>query len=156
MNRVLAMFVLMAGLCQSARAQGVAASQVPVAVKNAFQLKFPAVKVVEWKFKSDKNYEAEFTLNRTDVAVKFDTTGKWLETESGVSRSTIPVAVRETIAKRFDGYKVIETQTVQRWDADHVIYELHLENAKEVVKAQFEKDGTILNQSAKSKSDKAK
>jgi hypothetical protein len=156
MRRALAIFIVTASLSQPAWAQAVAANQIPAAVKNAFQLKFPAVRVVEWKIKSDNNYEAEFTLNRTDIAVKFDSTGKWLETESTVSRSTIPAAVRDTIAKRFNGYKVVETQTVQRWNEQRVVYELHLENAKEVVKAQFDEDGTILNQSAKPKSNKAK
>jgi hypothetical protein len=147
----LVVFITVASLSQPARAQAVTANQVPAAVKNAFQLKFPAVKVVEWKIKSDKNYEAEFTLNRTDIAAKFDSAGKWLETESAVPRSTIPAAVRDTIAKRFSGYKIVETQTVQRWDEQRVVYELHLENAKEVVKAQFDADGAILNQSAKPK-----
>jgi hypothetical protein len=156
MRRALAIFIVTASLSQPAWAQAVAANQIPAAVKNAFQLKFPAVRVVEWKIKSDNNYEAEFTLNRTDIAVKFDSTGKWLETESTVSRSTIPAAVRDTIAKRFNGYKVVETQTVQRWNEQRIVYELHLENAKEVVKAQFDEDGTILNQSAKPKSSKAK
>ena len=156
MRRALAIFLVTASLSQPARSQAVTANRVPAAVKKAFQRKFPAVRVVEWKLKSDQNYEAEFTLHRTDIAAKFDLTGKWLETESGVSRSTIPAAVLGTVAKRFNGYKVVETQTVQRWNENRVVYELHLENAKEVVKAQFDEDGTILNQSAKSKSNKAK
>lgn len=53
-------------------------------MKKGLRQKFPAVKHVEWKIKSDRNYEAEFTLNGTDIAAKFDRTGKWLETESAV------------------------------------------------------------------------
>lgn len=38
------------------------ADQVPNAVKQAFQVSFPSVKLAEWKLKSDKIYEAEFTI----------------------------------------------------------------------------------------------
>lgn len=33
--------------------------------------------------------EAEFTFKRTDIAVKFDTTGNWLETESAIPRASM-------------------------------------------------------------------
>ena len=55
------------------------------------------------------------------------------------------------IAQKFQGYKVVETQTVQRWDETRLIYEVHLENAVEIVKLQLYADGTILNKSAKEK-----
>ena len=130
-------------------AQVLTADQVPAAVKQAFQTKFPAVKRAEWKIKTDKNYEAEFTLKGTDIAAKFDSAGKWLETESAIAPSKIPQAVRATIAKQFKGYKVVESQVLQRLNEARPIYELHLENAKEIVKAQFSDGGAILNQSAK-------
>ena len=46
-----------------------------------------------------------------------------------------------------------ERQTVQRRHEERLIYELHLESAKEIVKSQLSADGTVLNQSAKPKSD---
>ncbi len=57
--------------------------------EEAFQSRFPAVQRTEWKLKSDRNYEAEFTFKRTDIAVKFDTTGNWLETESAIPRASM-------------------------------------------------------------------
>jgi hypothetical protein len=77
--------------------------------------------------------------------------GKWLETESAISRSQVPKAVRTAVAKQFAAYKVVERQTVQRCNEERLIYELHLENATEVVKAWFSVDGAVLNQSAKPK-----
>lgn len=130
--------------------------QVPVAVNQRFQAKFPTVKSAEWKIKSDKNYEAEFTLKGTEIAAKFDSAGKWLETESAISRSKVPKAVRETATKTFKGYQVIERQSVQRWNEEHLIYELHLENTQEIVKVQFAADGLVLSKSAKPKPEKGK
>jgi hypothetical protein len=151
MKRTLALLLVSALFPGAARAQATTASHVPEVVKKALQARFPAVKRTEWKFKSDRNYEAEFTLKGTDIAVKFDTTGKWLETESAIPRASVPSAVRDTIARRFKGYKVVETQSLQRWNEERIVYEVHVENAREVVKLQFDVGGAILNQSAKPK-----
>src|SRR2546430_2568620 len=132
-------------------AQPMTPEQVPDAVKQVFQAKFPAVKRVEWEVKADKNYEAEFTLKGAELAAKFDSAGKWLETETAISRFKVPKAVRVAADREFKGYKVIERQSVQRWNEKALTYELHLENAKEVVKAQFALDGSLLSQSAKAR-----
>jgi len=127
------------------------ADEVPEAVKKAFQVKFPSVKIAEWKIKSDKTYEAEFTVNGTEITVIFESSGKWLETESAIDPAEVPKAVNIAAAEHFKGYKVIETQSVERWNERHLIYELHFENAKDLAKAQFSSDGAILRQSSKVK-----
>lgn len=134
-----------------APAQVLPPQEVPDAVKQGFRAKFPAVKQAEWKLKSDKNYEAEFSLKGTESAAKFDSAGKWLETESAIPASKVPAAVRTAADRQFRGYKVIERQSVQRWNEKHLIYELHLEKDKEIVKVQLAADGSILSQSAKRK-----
>src|ERR1039457_5078715 len=154
-NIILTALVATAMLTLPARAQVLTADQVPPAVKQTVQARFPTVKTVAWKLKSDKNYEAEFTLKGTEIAAKFDTAGKWLETESAITRSQVPKAVRTAAAAKFPGYQVIERQTVQRCNEEPLVYELHLENAKEVVKAWFSAEGAVLNHSAKPKPDKA-
>jgi hypothetical protein len=139
-----------------ASAQALTPDQVPVAVKQGHQITFPAVKHAEWKLKSDKNYEAEITLKGTEIAAKFDSTGKLLETESAIPRSRVPKAVRASVAKTFKGYEVIERQSLQRWNEDNLAYELHLDNGKEIVKAQFSEAGLLLTQSSKPKSEKGR
>lgn len=129
----------------------ISADQVPDAVQRAFQTKFPRVQSAEWKLKSAKVYESEFTLKGTEITVMFDATGKWLETESAVDPAKVPSVVRDAAAKQFNGYKVVETQSVERWNEPGLTYELHLENAKEIAKVRFSDEGTILNQSAKVK-----
>src|SRR2546421_325247 len=87
--------------------QTVTSDQVPPAVNRGFEAKFPDVQRAEWKVKSGKNYEAEFTLKGAEIAAKFDATGKWLETETAISRFKAPKAVR-TASQKLKGYKVIE------------------------------------------------
>jgi len=109
------------------------------------------VRKVEWKLKSDHNYEAEFKRNGVEVAAKFDANGRWLETETTVTRAKLPVDVRTTISRQFGGYKIIETQTVERFDQKQLLYEVHLEDMKEVLKTLFEENGTLRSQSSKPK-----
>ena len=54
------------------------------------------------------------------------------------------------------GYKVVETQSVQRGDGSGLIYEIHFENNKEIAKVQFATDGKVLERSAKAKTTRGK
>ena len=146
---------VVAALCPAVLfAQKINASQVPAPVKAGVQARFPGAKVTEWKLKG-KDYEAEFSLNKIDIAAKFDATGKWLETETTIALQEVPPAIRDKFATQFAGYKVVETQSVQRGDPSGLIYEIHFENSKEVVKVQFTPDGRALEHSARAKATKA-
>ena len=136
-------------------ARQITASQVPAPVKAGVQARFPGAKVTEWKLKG-KDYEAEFNLNKIGIAAKFDASGEWLETETTIALREVPLAIRDKFASQFASYKVVETQSVQRGDGSGLIYEIHFENSKEVVKVQFTTDGKALERSAKAKATKGK
>jgi hypothetical protein len=148
----ISLFVLL--LSWTGFSQLITTGQVPVVVKKGFHNKFPNVKRTHWKIKSDKNYEVEFTLKGTEIAVKFDSTGRWIETETAALWPMVPSMVKDTIAKRFKRYKVIEIQTLQRWNEQQIIWEIHLEDTNEIVKTQLYANGAILSQPAKPKSKK--
>ena len=63
----------------------------------------------------------------------------------------LPTDVRATISKKFGGYKIIETQTVERFDEKLLLYEVHLEDVKEVLKTLFDENGMLVSQSSKPK-----
>lgn len=148
MTRILGIVAVLAG---GAFGQPLAADKVPANVRDAFQKKFPGADKVEWKLKTDKNYEAEFQLKDVEVAAKFDDKGKWLETETGIEQSALPKAVLAAIAKEYKGYKTIETQKVERAGDKPILFEVHLENTEEILKVQLERDGTIASKSTKRK-----
>lgn len=120
-------------------------------MREAFQAKFPGVAKVEWKLKSDKNYEATFLLKDVEVAAKFDDKGRWLETETTIEQSSLLKEVLATITKDYKGYKIIETQKVERAGDKPVLFEVHLENAREILKVQLEGNGAIASKSTKRK-----
>jgi hypothetical protein len=63
-KRILGVFTAWAALIGGASGQPLPANKVPANVWDAFQSKFPSVDKVEWKLKSDKNYEAESSKPR--------------------------------------------------------------------------------------------
>ena len=151
MQRILRILVTCVVLAGGALCEPLPAKEVPVKVREAFQAKFPGVDKVEWKLKDDMIYEAEFTLKDVEIAAQFDDKGKWLETESAIEQSALPKEVVATISKEFKGYKIIETQKVERASDKPILYEVHVENAEEILKVQLEKNGTVASKSTKRK-----
>jgi len=130
--------------------QTITVDKVPPPVRQAFHAKYPDVKSVEWKIKSEK-YEAEFVLKGAETTIKFDFQGKWLETEIQIPSSEVPKAVLDAMAAKFKTYTIVETQTLQLFDDSKIIFEIHGENDKEIIKALLYADGTIRDQSVKPK-----
>ena len=151
MKTILGVLIAAAALTGEALAQPLPADQVPAKVREAFQSKFPGVSQVEWKLKNDKNYEAEFKRKGVEVAAKFDPKGKWLETETAIEQADLTKEVQATLTKEFKGYKIIETQKVERADDKRPLFEVHLEKADEVLKVQLEANGTVSSKSVKGK-----
>lgn len=136
-------------VAHAAGAQALSAAQVPNEVRAAWRSRFPGIQTVEWKLKADHNYEAEFKSRGVDVAVKFTPAATWLETETTIRATAVPAAVKTTIARDYSGYRQIETQRLDRADAPVLLYELHLENAVEVVKLQLDRAGAQVSKSSK-------
>jgi hypothetical protein len=151
MTRILGVLITSAALAGGVLADPLPSEKVPAAVKASFQAKFPGVGKVEWKLKGDQNYEAEFTRDGVEVAAKFDPKGKWLETETAIKESELTEEVRKTIAAEFKGYKIVETQKVERAEDKHILFEVHVENDKEILKVQLDGKGTVVAKSAKAK-----
>ena len=71
----------------------------------------PGLNKVEWKLKSDKNYEAEFKLKDVAVAAKFDDKGRWLETETAIEQSALP---KEVLKVLLDGKGAVVSKSTER------------------------------------------
>ena len=98
-------------LAGGAHGQPLPADKVPASVRDAFKAKFPGLNKVEWKLKSDKNYEAEFKLKDVAVAAKFDDKGRWLETETAIEQSALP---KEVLKVLLDGKGAVVSKSTER------------------------------------------
>ena len=148
-RRVKTLLFLLACTVAGAASQKIRPAHVPAPVRHALQRRFPGLRRIEWKVKSDNNYEAEFRLKGVEVAAKFDPAGSWLETESAISKADLPGAVRESVSQRFHGYRIVETQTVERPGGKPILYELHLDNRWELLKLQLDRGGKVVSKSGK-------
>jgi Putative beta-lactamase-inhibitor-like, PepSY-like len=151
MNKLILVLIGIASLISTVSAQVVTVDKVPASVKQALQSRFPDLGKVEWKISRDKDFEAEFSLKSIEITVKFDPAGKWLETETQIPLVEVPKAVIDVLANKFKGHKIVETQSLRLFNDSKMIYEIHLDNNKEVIKALLYADGTVLSQSAKAK-----
>ena len=144
------LLVLAVSICQRpAVAQQIPESKVPAAVRQEWEIRFPMASAAQWQLKSDHNYEAEFKSRGLDRAVRFTPAGAWLETETTIGAITMPDAVRAAVIRRFKGYRIIDTQRLDRALKPVQLFEVHLENAAETIKVQLTPDGAVFSKVAK-------
>ena len=137
------MLLIAFGLAVSCtNAQKLKSTEVPAAVKDSFAKRFPAAKDVAWSKEGETDFEAEFRSNGKEQSVNFDTSGKWLETETEIKKSEIPAAVQATLAKEFAGYKIEEAEITET--PDGTFYEIEIEKGESNYEVQIAKDGKLI------------
>lgn len=123
-------------------AQKLKETEVPQVVKVSFAKNFPKVKSVKWSKESESQIEAEFKNGSLKQSANFDTSGNWLETETEIKKSDLPLAIQGTIKNEFDGFKVEEAEKVET--PEGVFYEVELEKGEVAYDVQFSKEGNVL------------
>lgn len=125
----------------TACAQKVKEADVPAPVKAAFTKAYPNSKAGSWE-KENGNYEAEFDLNKTEMSVLIDPSGKITETETGIQVSELPKTVTDYCAKNYAGKKIAEASKIVN-AAGVLTYEAEI-NKMDVL---FDKDGKFIKES---------
>jgi len=136
----LAILVLIATSSCSQKSNSI---KVPAAVSDAFKAKFPTSTPIKWENENSTEYEAEFKIDGVECSANFDQTGKWLETETEIEISKIPIPVSQALAKNFEGYKVEEAEKIEKPDSI-INYEVEVLKGKEKVEIHISKSGEIL------------
>jgi len=118
MKQALLAFTLMIGLtpgaiAQASKTSGIRSKDVPQAVLNTFNNRFPKATDVEWKKKGD-DYNVSFDLNRIDHHATFGRSGTLQEHGKELSSSMIPAAIRAAVTRDYPQHRIDEVQTVLR------------------------------------------
>ncbi len=95
----------------SASAQKIKETQVPTAVKSAFQEKYALVKEVKWE-KEGANYEANFEQKEVEQSVVFEANGSLVETELEIEISALPAKVMAYVNSNYAGQKIKEAAKI--------------------------------------------
>ena len=137
---LLAAFAL--ALAAPAHAQMLKPVQVPAAVRATFKANFPAVKTNTWEKEGDK-YEAGFTQNGTTMSALITPAGVLVETESDMSPTKLPAAVRAKLASDYKAYKVTEAATLVSASGT-TTYEAEVSKGGKHQDVLFNADGSLV------------
>lgn len=136
-NLILVSIALMIGFTACGQKTKVEVA-VPDVVKAKFKSLYPNVETVKWG-KEDKNYEAEFDINKVETSASFDEKGTLLETETEISPNDLPAVIKTYIEKNVPGEKIKEASKIT--DAKGAItYEAQVKGMDYI----FDKDGNFI------------
>jgi len=125
----LLIMIVAAVVALSAFGQKLNESQVPAAVKTAFEKKYPSVKA-SWD-KEDANYEANFKHDGKAMSAVIGKNGTVVETETDIPVTDLPKAVQDYMKKNYPGVKIEEAARIVKANGD-VNYEAEVHH-KDVI-----------------------
>lgn len=123
------------------QAQTMPPAQVPAAARATFKAKFPTVQRTTWE-KEGAAFEAGFTLNGKATSAVITPAGALQETETDMSASELPAAVRVTLARDYKAYKVTDAATIVRADGT-TVYEAEVAKGGKKHDVLFTADGRV-------------
>jgi hypothetical protein len=144
MKKIIFMLLTTAIMSNSANAQKISADKVPAVVTSAFKTKFPTVTKTTWEMENKTEFEANFKSNAVETSANFDNTGKWLETETELKVSALPIAIQSTLKKDFAGFKINEASKIESVKHGNC-YEAEIEKGEETFDILFTADGKVLS-----------
>lgn len=126
-------------------AQKVKAAAVPAAVKAAFSTQFPQAQRVKWEMEKPQVYEAGFRVGKDKMSACFNALGTWIETETEIKVSDLPVAVSRALQAKYVGYEIEEAEKLQ-FPNGTTVFEMEIEKGKDSLEVQFDAAGKFLKQ----------
>ena len=135
--KTLLLILVTALFMNCAYSQKIKESEVPSPVKAKFQSLHPDVKDATWLKLKVGDYEAEFTQNKKDFGVSFDSLGNLKETEMEMKVSELSKEIHDYVAKNYPGYKITEAAQITYADGKPM-YEAEITKGKDVSDLLFD------------------
>jgi alpha-amylase/alpha-mannosidase (GH57 family) len=139
MKKLFVVMFVNGGIALSAHCQKLNESQVPSAVRTAFDKKYPHTKP-GWD-KEDANYEANFKQEGKAMSVVIDRSGTIVETETNIPVADLPKAIQEYMKKNYGGIKIEEAARIVKANGD-INYEAEVHH-KDIV---FDANGKFIKE----------
>lgn len=117
-------------------------SQIPIAVKQAFDKAYPNSKSVKWNKEND-DWEASFTKNKTEISVVIDSNGNIKEVESEIGENQLPASVKMSFNREFIHFKIKEAAKMIAGTV--TTYEIEAAKGKEKFKFIYDTTGKLLS-----------
>lgn len=123
----------------------------PTPVIKSFQSKFTKAEDVKWILEKPDEWEAEFKLGGKELSACFDSSGKWIETETKINKKELPAEVLKSLFLRFEGFEIEEVELIQTPDFQG--YEMVLERQETEVEVLINNSGEITIKDVKVEDD---
>lgn len=115
---------------------------VPDKVLNSFTQMFPTATDVEWEMEDENEWEAEFEQDGQEMVACFNADGEWLETETEIESSELPVTAIEFLETEYSGWEIDEVEYVE--SPDFTGFEVELEKGDEEIEINFDESGQVI------------
>ena len=142
--KIVTLFVTATMFSLYSYSQDIPGSKVPSVVLNTVQAKFGIANKIEWE-KKNTLYEAEFKKDSIEYAVYIDPAGKLVMYKMDISENELPAAVSKIISTEYIGYKIDDTEKVEKDGTTY--YQVELEGkGKQDLELVFSADGKLATQ----------
>jgi hypothetical protein len=127
--------------------------KVPVAVTNAFNAKYPNMKVTDWDYEADKNaYKGKFKMNGKEMEAFFSADGEWMKTKTDIKREQLPVAVSKAIAAgEYSSWSMSDFAELDTPEGKH--YKVKVRKGVDFDYLKYDTNGKLLERKDKKHSD---
>ena len=127
--------------CDHEGEKGLALTDVPPAVRDAFNARFPAATEVRWEREDSISFAVDFRDEQAQRSVTFDRTGRWLVSEMTIDTTQLPPQVRLAISRDRAGRTVNEIERVEHPEEES-FYEVEFKDANGTMEVAYDADGT--------------
>ncbi len=128
-------------------------TEVPEAVKNFFNQKFPSATNVKWEMENATVYEAEFKMNGEEMSANFKSDGAWLETESEIEKNAVSSVVTNAVKAKYPNAIIEEVEKVESAEKG-ILYELEIKEGKNENEIIVTGDGMSITAAQEKEDDK--
>ena len=119
--------------------------KVPAVVLEAFNAKYPNLKVKDWDWEAQKEtYEADFIVDNTEKEASFSTTGKWLKTKTEITKAELPATVSKSASSgELSAWQMIDFSHIESPDKG-VYYKIRFKKGAEEKSLKFDAAGNQM------------
>ncbi len=136
-------------------AQKISSDNLPQEVITAFKAKFSIAEKTNWEMDYD-NYQANFSVGKSDFSAKFDKEGKWIETDTYLKPSELPKEIKDALAQKYgevlSAYKIDDAMKVEK--EKETIYSMEVKRGENTYVVEFDQEGEMTKEDKKVESKK--
>ena len=116
-------------------------SEVPEAVRTAFQKKYPGEDDPDWKQDDHGYWESHFKIDGEKYRADYNADGSWVETENDIKTDNLPAKIKKVIEARYSEYEITEVEHVTSAKYGE-FYDVEFKQKGKNKDVMFRKDGT--------------